>query len=191
MGTLSLQNGTFNWGAGPHVQALTVDAALKGAQLTVFLITGNVATGGIVGSFSARRCGAYAGATLSAIDGALTIDAAKFTFSGILVEQRRPSRIDFGRGIATIADAEWSVAENALQFGGSVGFAAEDPLLNLSLNGLVDCVLSAFGQAWRSTARQTSTRSSKAPWPDRCSTAASCSTTRKWRWPSRAWCCLS
>ena len=146
VGTLSLQNGTFNWGAGPHaVQALTVDAALKGEQLTVSRITGNVATGGIVGSFAASGAARMPELTLSAIDGALTIDAAKFTFSGIPVEQRRPSRIDFGRGTATIADAEWSVAENALQFGGSVGFAAEDPPLNLSLKGLVDLrVLSAF-----------------------------------------------
>ena len=106
VGTLSLQNGTFNWGAGPHaVQALTVDAALKGEQLTVSRITGNVATGGIVGSFSASGAARMPELTLSAIDGALTIDAAKFTFSGIPVEQRRPSRIDFGRGTATIADA--------------------------------------------------------------------------------------
>jgi outer membrane protein insertion porin family len=146
VGTLSLQNGTFNWGAGPHaVQALTVDAALKGEQLAVSRITGNVATGGIVGSFSASGAARLPELTLSAIDGALTIDAAKFTFSGIPVEQRRPSRIDFANGTATIADAVWSVAENALQFGGSVGFGAEDPPLKLSLKGLVDLrVLSAF-----------------------------------------------
>ena len=36
------------------VQDLTVNAALNGEQLTIERITGNVATGGVVGSFSAN-----------------------------------------------------------------------------------------------------------------------------------------
>jgi outer membrane protein assembly factor BamA/autotransporter translocation and assembly factor TamB len=145
-GTLSLKNGTFNWGGGPHaVQALNVDAMLKGEQLTVSRIAGDVATGGIIGSFSASGSARLPELTLAAVDGALVLDAAKFTFSGVPVEQQRPSRIEFADGNMTIADASWSVAENALQFGGTVGFAAEDPPLDLSMRGLVDLrVLSAL-----------------------------------------------
>jgi autotransporter translocation and assembly factor TamB len=36
------------------VQDLNVNAALNGEQLTIEQITGNVATGGVVGSFSAK-----------------------------------------------------------------------------------------------------------------------------------------
>jgi outer membrane protein assembly factor BamA len=148
-GTLSLKNGTFNWGGGPHaVQNLTIDAVLKGEQLTVPRISGDVASGGIVGSFAASGSARLPELTFAAMDGALVVDAAKFTFSGIPVEQRRPSRLVVAKGTATIADAVWSVAENALQFGGSVGIAAEDPPLNLSVKGLVDLrVLSAFVSA--------------------------------------------
>jgi len=148
-GTLSLKNGTFNWGGGPHaVQNLLVEAALDGEKLTVPRISGDVATGGIVGNFTASGSARLPELTLAAIDGALVVDAAKFTFSGIPVEQRRPLRLVFAKGTATIADAVWSVAENALQFGGSVGIAAEDPPLNLSVKGLVDLrVLSAFVSA--------------------------------------------
>ncbi len=146
VGTVSLKNGTFNWGAGPHaVQALTIDAALKGEELTVSRLTGNVATGGIVGSFSASGSAKLPELTLAAVDGALVLDAAKFTFSGIPVEQRRPSRLELSKGTLTIADATWSVAENPLVLGGTIGVSAEDPPLNLSLKGLVDLrVLSAL-----------------------------------------------
>ena len=145
-GTLSLKNGTFNWGGGPHaVQNLTIDAALKGEQLTVPHISGDVASGGVVGSFSASASARLPELTLAAIDGSLVMDAAKFTFSGIPVAQQRPSRIEFSKGTMRIADATWSVAENTLQFGGTVGIAAEDPPLNLSVKGLVDLrILSAF-----------------------------------------------
>ena len=146
VGTVSLKNGTFNWGAGPHaVQALTIDAALKGEELTVSRMTGNVATGGIVGSFSASGSAKLPELTLAAADGALVLDAAKFTFSGIPVEQRRPSRLELSKGTLTIADATWSVAENPLVLGGTIGVSAEDPPLNLSLKGLVDLrILSAL-----------------------------------------------
>jgi outer membrane protein insertion porin family len=149
VGTLSIKNGTFNWGGGPHaIQALTVDAALKGEQLTVSRIAGNVATGGIVGSFAASGSARMPELTLTAIDGSLLLDAAKFTFSGIPVEQQRPSRIELAKGNLSIVDATWSVAENAIQFGGSVGIAADDPPLNLSVKGLVDLrVLSALVSA--------------------------------------------
>ena len=66
---------------------------------------------------------------LAAIAGELTVDAAKFTFSGIPVEQQRPSRVEFARGTMAVADVSWSVANNPLVIGGSVGFAAEDPPL--------------------------------------------------------------
>lgn len=145
-GTVSLTNGTFNWGGGPHaVQALAVDATLHGEQLTISRIAGDVATGGIVGSFSASGSARVPELTLAAVDGALVLDAAKFTFSGIPVEQQKPSRVEFAKGSITIADAVWSVAENSLQFGGSVGIAAEDPPLDLSVRGVVDLrVLSAL-----------------------------------------------
>ena len=148
-GTLLLNNGTFNWGAGPHaVQALIVDATLKGEDLTVSRLTGNVATGGIVGSFSASGSARLPELTLAAVDGELVLDAAKFTFSGIPVAQRRPSRLTLAGGTLTIADATWSVAENAVQFAGTVGVAAADPPLNLSVKGLVDLrILSALVSA--------------------------------------------
>jgi outer membrane protein assembly factor BamA/autotransporter translocation and assembly factor TamB len=145
-GTLAIKNGTFSLGGGAHaVQGLTVDAVLKGEQLTIPRISGNVATGGIVGSFSASGSAVLPELTLAAANGALVLDAAKFTFSGIPVEQRRPSRLELSKGTLTIADATWSVAENPLVLGGTIGVSAEDPPLNLSLKGLVDLrILSAL-----------------------------------------------
>ncbi len=138
-GSLAIRNGTFNPGGGPHaVTGLAVDAALKGEQLTVSRVTGDVATGGIVGSFSASGSARLPELTLAAAAGSLVLDTAKFTFSGIPVEQRRPSRLELSNGMLTIADATWSVAENPLMLDGSIGVAAEDPPLKLSLKGLVD-----------------------------------------------------
>ena len=86
--------------------------------------------------------------TLAAVDGAIVVDAATFTFSGIPVEQQRPSRFELSKGSLAMADVSWLVANNPLVFGGSIGVAAEDPPLNLSLKGLVDLrVLSAFTSA--------------------------------------------
>ncbi len=137
--TLSLKNGTFNWGGGPHaVRALTVDATLEGEQLTIPRIAGDVATGGIIGSFSASGSARLPELTLAAMDGSLAIDAAKFTFSGIPVEQERTSRLEMANGNLAIADASWRVADHALQLGGTVGIAEDDPPLNLSVGGLVD-----------------------------------------------------
>jgi len=146
LATLSLKAGTFNWGGGPHaVTNLNVDGVLQGEALTVSRITGDVASGGVVGSFSASARADVPVLELSAIAGELTVDTARFTFSGIPVEQQRPSRIEFARGALAVADVTWSVANNPLVIGGSVGFAADDPPLNLSVQGLVDLrVLSAF-----------------------------------------------
>jgi outer membrane protein insertion porin family len=146
-GTLSLKNGTFSFvGGRTHaVQGLTVDAALDGEQLTITRVTGNVSTGGIAGSFSASGSARLPELTLAAVDGAIVIDAAKFTFSGIPVQQSQPSRLELSKGTLRIPAATWSVAENALVLGGSIGIAAEDPPLELSVKGLVDLrVLSAF-----------------------------------------------
>ncbi len=144
--TLALKNGTFNWGAGPAaVRNLNVDAALIGESLTVTRITGNVATGGVVGDFSASGSAKVPTLELAAIDGELIVDDAKFTFSGIPVAQQRPSRFQFAKGTVTAADVVWTVASNPLTLSGSVGFAAADPPLDLSVKGLVDLrVLSAF-----------------------------------------------
>ena len=146
LATLSLKAGTFNWGGGPHaVTNLNVDAVLQGESLTVSRLTGDVASGGVVGSFAATARAEVPVLELAAIAGELTVDAAKFTFSGIPVEQQRPSRVEFARGSLAVADVSWSVANNPLVIGGSVGFAAEDPPLNLSVQGLIDLrVLSAF-----------------------------------------------
>ena len=113
----------------------------------------------MVGSFAAKGAAKVPELTLSAIDGEIMLDAAKFTFSGIPVEQQRPSRFEFARGTLAMADVSWLVAENPLMFGGTVGIAAADPPLDLSLKGLVDLrVLSAFDEhAWHSTATPTST----------------------------------
>jgi outer membrane protein assembly factor BamA/autotransporter translocation and assembly factor TamB len=146
LATLTLKAGTFNWGGGPHaVTNLNVDAVLQGESLTVSRLSGDVASGGVVGSFAATARADVPLLELEAISGELIVDAAKFTFSGIPVEQQRPSRVEFSRGAMAVADVSWSVANNPLVLGGSVGFAAEDPPLNLSVQGLVDLrVLSAF-----------------------------------------------
>ena len=146
LATLSLKSGTFNWGGGPHaVTNLNVDGVLQGESLTVSRISGDLASGGVVGSFSATARAEVPVLELSAIAGELTVDSARFTFSGIPVEQQRPSRVEFARGSLAVADVSWSVANNPLVLGGSVGFAAEDPPLNLSVQGLIDLrVLSAF-----------------------------------------------
>ncbi len=144
--TLSLKAGTFNWGGGPHaVTNLNVDGALQGQSLTVSRISGDVASGGVVGSFSATARADVPVLELAAITGELTVAAARFTFSGIPVEQQRPSRVEFARGALAVADISWSVANNPIAIDGSVGFAVEDPPLNLSVQGLIDLrVLSAF-----------------------------------------------
>ncbi len=146
LATLSLKAGTFNWGGGPAaVTNLNVDGTLQGQSLTVSRITGDVASGGVVGSFSASVQADVPVLELNAIAGELTVDAARFTFSGIPVEQQRPSRVEFARGALAVADVSWSVANNPLVIGGSVGFAADDPPLNLAVRGLIDLrVLSAF-----------------------------------------------
>ncbi|MEO8678764.1 MAG: translocation/assembly module TamB domain-containing protein [Vicinamibacterales bacterium] len=144
---LTVKDGTFNWGGGPAVvRHLDVDAALDGESLTVSHITGSVATGGVVGDFSASGKARVPTLDLAAIDGELTVDAARFTFSGIPVEQQRPSRFQFAKGTVTASDVTWSVAENPLTLSGSVAFAPNpDPALDLSVKGIVDLrVLSAL-----------------------------------------------
>jgi outer membrane protein insertion porin family len=148
-GTLAITNGSFGWvGAANAVQELNINAALNGEQLTIERLTGNVATGGIVGSFSAKGQARVPQLTLGAVDGAMVVDSARFTFSGIPVEQQRPSRFELSNGNLAMADVSWLVAQNPLVFGGTVGVAAEDPPLNLSLKGVVDLrVLSALTSA--------------------------------------------
>jgi len=145
-GTLSIKDGTFGWvGAPAAVQSLNVNAALNGEQLTIEQITGNVASGGVVGSFAAKGDLRLPELTLAAASGAIVLDSARFTFSGIPVEQQRPSRFEIAKGQLTMADVSWSVAQNPLLFAGSVGIAAEDPPLDLSVKGLIDLrILSAL-----------------------------------------------
>jgi outer membrane protein assembly factor BamA/autotransporter translocation and assembly factor TamB len=145
-GTLAIKNGTFGWVDQPSaVQGLNINAALNGEDLTIERITGNVATGGVVGSFSAKGAAKVPQLTLAAVDGAIVLDSAKFTFSGIPVEQQRPSRFELSKGTLTMADVTWTVAENPLLFGGSIGLSDTDPALDLSVTGLVDLrILSAF-----------------------------------------------
>lgn len=149
IGTLAIKGGTFSWAGAPGaVQDLNINAALNGEQLTIERISGNVATGGVVGSFSAKGAAKVPELTLPAVDGAIVLDSAKFTFSGIPVEQTRPSRIELSKGTLAVADVAWKVAENPLTFGGTVGLTAEDPPLNLSLKGLIDLrILSALTSA--------------------------------------------
>jgi outer membrane protein assembly factor BamA/autotransporter translocation and assembly factor TamB len=149
VGTLAITNGTFGWiGAPGAVQELNVDAALNGEQLTIGRLTGNVATGGVIGSFSAKGAAKVPELTLTAIDGAIVLDSAKFTFSGIPVEQTRPSRFNLSKGTLSAADVAWKVAENPISFGGTVGIAAADPPLDLSIKGLIDLrILSALTSA--------------------------------------------
>ena len=146
VGTLAITNGTFGWvGAPGAVQQFNITAGLNGEQLTIDRISGDVATGGVVGSFSAKGAAKVPQLTLAAVDGAIVLDSAKFTFSGIPVEQQRPSRFEFSKGNLAMADVSWLVAQNPLVFGGSVGIAAKDPSIDLSLKGLVDLrVLSAL-----------------------------------------------
>jgi autotransporter translocation and assembly factor TamB len=145
-GTLAIKNGTFGWVDQPSaVQGLNINAALNGEDLTIERITGNVATGGVVGSFSAKGAAKVPQLALAAVDGAIVLDSAKFTFSGIPVEQQRPSRFELSKGTLTMADVTWTVAENPLLFGGSIGLSDTDPVLDLSVTGLVDLrILSAF-----------------------------------------------
>ena len=148
-GTLAINKGTFNWGRGPAaVQDLAIAAALDGEQLTIERISGNVASGGVIGSFSAKGAARIPSVSRSAVDGSLVLDSAAFTFSGIPVQQQRPSRIDLAKGTMTMADVAWVVADHPVVFGGSVGVAADDPTLDLSVNGIVDLrILSAFTSA--------------------------------------------
>jgi len=145
-GTLSIKNGTFGWvGAPAAVQELTVNAALNGEQLTVERITGSVASSGVVGSFAAKGSARLPDVSLEAVDGAMVLDTARFTFSGIPVEQQRPSRVELSKGRLTMADVSWMVAQNPLAITGAVGLSADDPPLGLNVKGLIDLrVLSAL-----------------------------------------------
>jgi outer membrane protein assembly factor BamA/autotransporter translocation and assembly factor TamB len=149
-GTLAVKNGTFGWvGAPDAVKELNLNAALDGEQLTIERLSGSVATGGIVGSFSAKGAAKLPELTLEAIDGAVVLDSARFTFSGIPVAQQHPTRFEFGKGLLTMADVSWLVAENPLLLGGSIGIAADDPSLDLSAKGVIDLrVLSALTSAF-------------------------------------------
>lgn len=145
-GTLAIKNGTLGWVDSPAaVQALNVNAVLNGEELTIERITGNVATGGIVGNFSATGAAKLPELSLAAIDGSMTLDEARFTFSGIPVVQQRPSRFVLSKGSLGMADVSWTVAENPLLFGGAITVAADDPALDLSVKGLIDLrILSAL-----------------------------------------------
>ncbi len=144
-GTLELNKGTISYNAVPVAQGLTVTAALRGEQLTIERITGDVATGGVIGSFSGKGQARLPQLSLAAVDGALVLDSARFTFSGIPVQQQRPSRIALSGGTVTVTDVAWLVAEHPISIGGSIGLTERDRALDLSLNGIVDMrVLSAF-----------------------------------------------
>ncbi|HEX6163491.1 MAG TPA: translocation/assembly module TamB domain-containing protein [Vicinamibacterales bacterium] len=149
VGTLAINNGTFGWiGAPGAVQNLNVNAALDGEQLTIERLSGDVASGGIVGSFSAKGAAKVPQLTLEAIDGAIVLDSAQFTFSGIPVAQQQPTRIAFAKGNIGIGDVSWMVAENPVKLGGTIGMAADDPPLNLSVQGVIDLrILSALTSA--------------------------------------------
>jgi hypothetical protein len=191
--TVSVKKGTFNWGSGPAaIQELVIDAALNGTQLTVSRISGNVASGGVIGAFSAKGAATVPELTLTAITGELMLDEAKFTLSGIPVEQQRPSRFQFANGNLAMADVSWLVAENPLVFGGTVGIAADDPPLDLSVKGLVDLrVLSALTStiAFDGTANIDTRLPARRP--SRDWTAESCLTMARSRSPSPVWCCRS
>lgn len=148
-GTLSITNGMLGWvNAAAAVQSFNITATLNGEQLEIDRITGAVAAGGIVGNFSATGAARLPGLSLAAIDGGVTLDEARFTFSGIPVEQQRPSRFVLSKSTLEMADLSWTVAENPLLFGGAITIGAEDPALDLSLKGLIDLrVLSALTSA--------------------------------------------
>jgi outer membrane protein assembly factor BamA/autotransporter translocation and assembly factor TamB len=144
---LTLKDGLLGWvGVPSAVQHLNVEAAMDGESLTVSRIAGTVASGGVVGDFSASGRAKLPTLELAAIDGEFTVDTAKFTLSGIPVEQQRASFFRFANGTVTASDVNWLVAENALELSGSVVFAPNpDPALDLSVNGVIDLrVLSAF-----------------------------------------------
>ena len=102
----------------------------------------------LIGSFSATGSAQIPGASPAGVDGALVLDSAAFTFSGIPVRQQRPSRFDLTRGTIAMKDVAWAVADHPVLFSGSVGVASGDPTLDLSVNGIVDLrVLSAFTSA--------------------------------------------
>lgn len=149
VGTLAIGNGTLGWSTAPGaVRGLTINASLNGDRLTVERLAGTVATGGVIGSFSGAGAASIPELSLAAIDGSLIMDAARFTFSGIPVGQARPSRIALAKGQVAMTDVAWTVAGNALEIGGTVGAAAADPPLDLSINGLIDLrILSAFTSA--------------------------------------------
>lgn len=104
-----------------------------------------MASGGVVGAFTAHAAARAPALTVAAIDGELVVDDARFTFSGLPVAQQRPSRFRFADGTVAATDVEWSVANNAIRLSGSAGLAAAGPPIDLSVQGLVDLrVLSAF-----------------------------------------------
>lgn len=149
IGTLAITSGTFGWVNAPAaVEDVTVNASLNGEQLTVTRLSGKVATGGIIGSFSATGAARVAEASLAAVDGALVLDAARFTFSGIPVAQQRRSRFELAKGRLSLADVSWAVAGNPLVFGGSINLAPENSPLDVSVKGVVDLrILSALTSA--------------------------------------------
>ena len=149
VGTLAISNGTFGWvGAPAAVQALNINAALNGEQLTIERITGNVATGGVVGSFSAKGAAKASRADARRRSTARSCSTRRGSRSPAFPSNSSGRRESNSRRATQITDVSWLVAQNPLAFGGTVGFAAEDPPLNLSVKGLVDLrVLSALTSA--------------------------------------------
>jgi hypothetical protein len=118
--TVSVKNGTFNWGKGPAaVQELVIDAALNGTQLTVSespAMSHRAASSAPLRDGRGDRSRTDAGFHHRE----LVLDAAKFTVSGIPVEQQRPSRFQFTKAISQWPTCRGGRREPAA-FGGTVG----------------------------------------------------------------------
>ena len=112
VGTLAIKNGTFGWvGAPAAVQDLNINAALerRAAHHRAHHRQRRHRRRDRQLLRQGRGQGARADAR-APIDGAIVLDSAKFTFSGIPVEQQRPSRFEFSKGNVAMADVSWLVA---------------------------------------------------------------------------------
>ncbi len=145
--TLAVRDATVGPTAeSPVLRNLSLEATLDGDTLTMPRISGTVATAGILGDFSASGRARVPTFELKAVDGSLDLETASFTFSGLPVEQARPSRIELATGHVTLADMTWTVAGNPLNLSGTLDLSSErESPIEMSVTGLVDLrVLSAF-----------------------------------------------
>lgn len=145
--TLALRDGAIGAAdAAGGLRGIEVDAALAGESLTIARLAGRLAADRATGEFSAHAAARVPAFEIAAISGSLVVDSAPFVLAGVDVSPAAHFRVDMTRGVVTLTDARWIVADSPLTATGTIDVSRPGSVpLDVSLKGLVDLrVLSAF-----------------------------------------------